>query len=87
MQQPTGDSSAPVDRVLLRTLEAVGPTAPTVAAVRCPLSVDAPRPRFEELAERDLVERVSPEPVYRVTDDGEQLLAAGSGTAQSATGD
>ncbi|QIO22542.1 hypothetical protein [Haloarcula sp. JP-L23] len=87
MQQPTGDSSAPVDRALLWALAEVGPNSPTVAAARCPLSVESPRPRFVALAERDLIERVSHEPVYRITDDGQQLLAAGSGTPQSVTGD
>lgn len=87
MQQPTGESTAPVDRALLRTLDEVGPHAPAVVAARCPVTVEAPRARCVALARMDLVERITPEPVYRITADGEQLLATGGRTPQSVTGD
>ncbi|WP_167768395.1 DUF2250 domain-containing protein [Haloarcula amylovorans] len=87
MTQPPAQSLPSADSKLLETLAETAPEYPTVAASRCPVPVDDARERCEQLAAAGLVERVSEEPVYRVTDDGRHLVATTEETAYSATSD
>lgn len=65
----------PVDVVVLQHLRS-GVDYPTCIAVRRDVDTAVVEQRCERLAERDLVEPVSPEVVYRITETGLRTLEA-----------
>ncbi|MBX0293809.1 DUF2250 domain-containing protein [Haloarcula nitratireducens] len=87
MAQSHAQSLPSADSKLLETLAETAPEYPTVAASRCPVSLEEARERCERLATAGLLERVTAEPVYRVTEDGRRVVAAAEETVYSATGD
>ncbi|MBV0923326.1 DUF2250 domain-containing protein [Halomicroarcula limicola] len=87
MAQSRAPSLPSTDSTLLETLAETAPEYPTVAASRCPVPLDEARQRCEQLAAAGLLERVTAEPVYRVTGDGRRAVAATEESAYSATGD
>jgi len=67
----------PVDEQILATLQRDQPDYVPLIASRLGLTVGYTEQRFERLVEADLVEPVTPEVVYRVTEQGERLLEDG----------
>ncbi|MHB9285793.1 hypothetical protein ACKVMT_01980 [Halobacteriales archaeon Cl-PHB] len=71
----------PVDEQLLATLQQSQPDYVPLVASRLGLTVGYAEQRFERLVEADLVEPVTPEVVYRVTEQGERFLEDGAEAA------
>jgi len=65
----------PTDAAILEHLSDHGLDYPEVIAVEGPVGPDRTARHADTLASRGLVEQVSPEVVYRVTDRGERRLA------------
>jgi predicted transcriptional regulator len=64
------------DAAILHHLSEERPTYPPLLANRLGLPTDYAQRRIDRLSERDLVEPVSAETVYRITERGERRLAA-----------
>jgi DNA-binding Lrp family transcriptional regulator len=69
--------SRPADRRILEFLAESQPEYPTIVANRLGMHTPYVESRFEELADRGLVEAVTGEVVYRTTTAGERALEAG----------
>lgn len=68
------DRLHPVDRVVLAHLSDAGIDYPTCIATHHGVAPTDVRRRCAALADAGLVEPVSPEVVYRITEDGERCL-------------
>ncbi|NIB99135.1 DUF2250 domain-containing protein [Halobacterium sp. R2-5] len=69
--------SRPADATILAFLADREPEYPAIVANRIGMHTPYVESRFEVLAERGLVEAVTGEVVYRVTERGERALDAG----------
>jgi hypothetical protein len=69
------DRLGPTDAAILEHLAEHGLDYPELIAVEGPVGPDRTARQADTLASRGLVEQVSPEVVYRVTDRGERRLA------------
>lgn len=70
--------SRPADSHILEFLSDSEPEYPTIVANRLGMHTPYVESRFEELAERGLVEAVTGEVVYRTTEQGERAIEAGA---------
>lgn len=68
--------SRPADSHILEFLAESEPEYPTIVANRLGMHTPYVESRFEELAERGLVEAVTGEVVYRTTDRGARAIEA-----------
>jgi len=69
------DRLGPMDAAILEHLSDHGLDYPELIAEEGPAGLDRTARQADTLANRGLVEQVSPEVVYRVTDRGERRLA------------
>ncbi|MCG1002673.1 MULTISPECIES: hypothetical protein [Halobacterium] len=70
--------SRPADVAILTFLSGHSAEYPAIVANRIGMHTPYVEARFEALAERELVEAVSGEVVYRLTERGERALDAGA---------
>lgn len=77
----------PVDEQLLGTLAGEGIEYVPVLAATIGVAPTFADQRVERLVDQGLVEPVSPEPVFRVTADGHEVLSEAGGTTVPAQGD
>lgn len=69
--------SRPADEAIVEFLAGNGPEYPAIVANRIGMHAPYVETRCEELAERELLEAVSGEVVYRLTDAGEHAADTG----------
>jgi DNA-binding MarR family transcriptional regulator len=81
------DRLGPTDAAILDHLSEQGLDYPEVIAVEGAVAPDRAARQVDTLASRGLVEQVSPEVVYRVTDRGERRLATYYGRSSGAASD
>ncbi|MEF8853068.1 MAG: hypothetical protein V5A44_04800 [Haloarculaceae archaeon] len=81
------DRMRPTDTVILEHLSERGIDYPEVIAAKRAFGPDRASRRAEDLADRGLVEPVSREVVYRITERGEARLDATEGVGVAASDD